>query len=353
MSGKIEKIKVSIVVPVYNVEKYILRCIDSLINQTLEDIEIIIVNDGTKDKSIKLIKENFSDARLVMIEQENMGLSEARNTGIRNARGNYILFVDSDDFIDNDMCKTLYENSNDGDIIFSNYYKYYKTKKEEINFSIKIQKYFGINIEKNIKYDGQYVYERSVAAVWDKLYKRDFLLRNNLFFTPKILHEDLNFSLKAFLLTENIYYYNKAFYNYWQENDNSIMNSMKNEVEVRSYQEIINDLKKFSETMNDNFKKLRIILIINQYKVIISALNKKNLEKIEIKNIIKNIKGCINFIKNDYERKIIKHELLLLLNMRPFVKNISIKDIFFFEKDTKFILLSSKILRRKILKKHY
>lgn len=353
MLEEMKEVKVSIIVPVYNVEEYILRCVSSLVNQTLEEIEIIIINDGTKDNSIKLIKENFSDSRLIIIEQENMGLAEARNTGLKNAIGEYILFVDSDDFIDKNMCKVLYDNANNGDIIFSNYYSDYGTKKEEMNFSIKVNKYFGINLEKNIKYDGKYVYERSLAAVWDKLYKKSFLLKNNLFFTPKIVHEDLNFSLKAFLLTDNIYYYNESFYHYWQSNNNSIMNSMKKEREKESYQKIIDDLNEFLKTINDKFKKLRITLILNQYIGLISNLNESNLSKLEIENIIKNLKQAMNIKMYENEIKIIRHELLLLFNMRSFVKNITLSDVLFFKKEFNFMALCLKILRRKLFRKYF
>ena len=92
--------RLSIVVPVYNVEKYILRCICSLLNQDYDEYEIIIVNDGTPDKSIEVIKDNCKDSRISIINQENKGLSAARNTGLANAKGDYIWFVDSDDWIE-------------------------------------------------------------------------------------------------------------------------------------------------------------------------------------------------------------------------------------------------------------
>ena len=91
--------KLSIIVPVYNVEKYIVKCISSLLDQQTNDYEIIIVNDGTKDKSIDLIKKTFNDSKIAIIEQENQGLSAARNTGVRHSKGEYIWFVDSDDWI--------------------------------------------------------------------------------------------------------------------------------------------------------------------------------------------------------------------------------------------------------------
>ena len=106
-----ESIKISVIIPVYNVEKYIRECVESVLNQTLKDIEIIAVNDGSRDNSIKIIEEYLSDARLRIINKENGGASFARNIGMKAARGEYIYFIDSDDFIEEDVLEILYRNS--------------------------------------------------------------------------------------------------------------------------------------------------------------------------------------------------------------------------------------------------
>ena len=103
-----KEIKVSLVIPVYNVEKYIRQCLESVIDQTLKDIEIIIVNDGTRDNSMEIVEEYISDERIKIINKENGGLSSARNTGILAAQGKYICFIDSDDFIEKTMMEELY-----------------------------------------------------------------------------------------------------------------------------------------------------------------------------------------------------------------------------------------------------
>lgn len=101
---------ISIIVPVYNVEKYLAECLDSLINQTFSDIEIICVNDGSKDNSQKILDEYAAkDSRIIVINQENAGLSAARNTGIRNATGEYLLYIDSDDAIELNTCEVLWK----------------------------------------------------------------------------------------------------------------------------------------------------------------------------------------------------------------------------------------------------
>ena len=101
--------KFSIIVPVYNVEKYVKRCLDSIFNQTYKDFEVIVVNDGSTDKSMNIVKK-YKDVKI--INEENRGLSHARNNGVKNARGDYILFVDSDDYINKDLLKELNKSLN-------------------------------------------------------------------------------------------------------------------------------------------------------------------------------------------------------------------------------------------------
>lgn len=103
-----EKIKVSVIIPVYNVEDYIEKCLESVVNQTLKEIEIIVVNDGTKDNSMKKIEKYFSDSRIKIINKQNGGQSSARNAGLAISKGEYISFIDSDDFIEEKMLEELY-----------------------------------------------------------------------------------------------------------------------------------------------------------------------------------------------------------------------------------------------------
>ena len=104
--------KVSIIIPVYNVEKYLKKCLDSVVNQTLKDIEIIVVNDGSPDNSQKIIDEYAKKySQIASYTKENGGLSDARNYGIKKSKGKYLAFIDSDDFIDHDMIKKMYNKA--------------------------------------------------------------------------------------------------------------------------------------------------------------------------------------------------------------------------------------------------
>ena len=114
-------VEISVIVPVYNVSEYLAQCMDSIINQTFEDIEIICVNDGSTDDSLKILEEySEKDERISIISQENQGQGVARNVGMNAARGNYIFFMDSDDFIKLNALELLHENavSNNSDVVF-------------------------------------------------------------------------------------------------------------------------------------------------------------------------------------------------------------------------------------------
>lgn len=202
--------KVSIIVPVYNVEKYLRKCLDSLINQTLKDIEIICVNDGSKDNSPKILEEYAKkDNRIIVINQENAGLSVARNSGIDIAKGEYIGFVDSDDWIDLDYYEKLYNaaSTNDTDIAVGGIIRVTGIKKKKfLNFEKET-----LTDNANLKFELCDVPEKSY--VWNKIYKTQKLKELNLKFEEGRIFEDCIFTPQALFFlgkmvtVPNTYYY--------------------------------------------------------------------------------------------------------------------------------------------------
>lgn len=190
--------KVSIIVPVYNVEKYLRSCLDSIINQTFKDIEIICVNDGSTDNSLEILKEySKKDDRIIIINQENKGLSAARNTGIQNADSEFIAFVDSDDWIDLEFIEKLYNAAikNNCDIAAASIIrKREHSQKYRVHYSEE-KVYTTLEEKLNICKIPNCCY------VWNKLYKSE-LVKNNLFkagafyedvfWTPYVLHQAEN-----------------------------------------------------------------------------------------------------------------------------------------------------------------
>ena len=126
--------KVSIIVPVYNAEKYLIRCVDSIINQTYKNLEIILINDGSIDNSLEIMKKyKVIDNRIIIIDKKNEGVSIARNVGIKSSSGKYICFVDSDDYIENNMIQIL----DNGDIDYCSFFKTTGRKGKTFKFEIK------------------------------------------------------------------------------------------------------------------------------------------------------------------------------------------------------------------------
>lgn len=217
-SGKTSK--VSVVVPVYNVEKYLPECLDSICNQTLSDLEIICVNDGSTDSSLEILKRYaVIDNRIVILSQENGGLSVARNTGINFAKGEYIYFCDSDDKIDVKTLETLYNRAKNDDLDmlyfdaepffenaevekqFASYKTYYKRKND----------YRGIYSGK--KLFNEFLKNRDyLPSACINFLKADFIIKNNLTFEPGILHEDNLWSFKCALLAERVGYSANTFF---------------------------------------------------------------------------------------------------------------------------------------------
>ena len=205
--------KVSVIVPIYNVEKYLEKCINSLLSQTLEDIQIILVNDGSKDNSGNIAKEyekNNKD-RVIYVEKENGGLSDARNYGIKYATGDFIAFLDSDDYIE----KNAYEEM------------YNKAIEENADY---VECDFIWEFPNKIRVDKQYPYKNKKemlsfvrVVAWNKLIKRQLITDNNLEFPKGLRYEDIEFTYKLIPFVNKFVYVDKPFIHYVQR-EGSIAN---------------------------------------------------------------------------------------------------------------------------------
>lgn len=210
---------VSIIVPIYNVEKYLRQCLESLISQTLQNIEIICVNDASPDGSLTILREyEAKDERIIVIDlKKNVCLGGARNRGIYKARAEYITFVDSDDWVTKDMCEKLYESamSNDADIVSCDYYEYRGESniKRHIKYKSSI---FGMAKEIANKY-----FILFLPASWHNLYKKDIFVKNGVFFPENTFWEDVAIMPLTFLLANKIVKVDEPLY-YYRLNNYSI-----------------------------------------------------------------------------------------------------------------------------------
>jgi glycosyltransferase involved in cell wall biosynthesis len=203
--------KLSIIVPVYNVELYLPKCLDSIINQTFTDFELILVNDGSTDSSVDICCNYIQkDSRIVLLDKENGGLSSARNLGLSNAKGQYVAFVDSDDWIDlsmyNSMISALEEMN--ADIVICG------QKVVNMNGSLDV-----INtIEDSVLYSEEEATklilkdEKIFSFAWDKVYRKE--LFNNIRYPEGRIYEDTATTYKLFHRTKSVYHINEAYYYY-------------------------------------------------------------------------------------------------------------------------------------------
>lgn len=232
---------VSIIVPVYRAEKYLKKCLDSLISQTYEKIEIILIDDGSPDNCPQICDEYArADSRIKVIHQKNQGISAARNTGISNMSGEYVIFVDSDDWISQDTCEravTAIKEQN-VDIVFWSYVR------EHGDRALKRYIY-----DRNILFDeidfkklflrllGQTSAPETLDAlspVWNKMYKTKNLAEKVQFVDTKhIGTEDLLYNAQAFLLAKNAYYLNETFYHYRRDNPASFTKNHKEDLLIK------------------------------------------------------------------------------------------------------------------------
>lgn len=231
---------ISIIVPVYNVASYLPQCLDSLVNQTYLNIEIIAIDDGSTDGCSRILQEYvLRDSRIKLISQSNQGLSEARNVGLNYARGEYICFVDSDDWLELDTLSEAYEKaqSTQADIVLWNYIKEYGVKSVPVNcidknrfcdvgqIHLLFQRIVG-PVDAQLR-NPQFV--DSLSTAWGKLYKSDVIIKNQLQFvsTKEIGTEDLLFTVQAFKYIRKAYLLSNHFNHYRKNNGTSLTVSYK------------------------------------------------------------------------------------------------------------------------------
>jgi len=213
-------IKVSIIIPAYNIEKYIEKCIKSAINQTIKDIEIIVVNDGSTDGTLEIINK-FSkiDNRIKIINKKNGGVSSARNIGFEISFGEYIQYIDGDDWIEQDACEILYDFAikNDLDMVVSDFY--YDDRNNLLKWNdIESNKFYT-----NIEYLNLLLQDKSAPSIWNKFIKRE--IHENILFSEKYSYgEDLSTVAKLAYQSKKIGKLDKAFIHYIF-NPNSITNA--------------------------------------------------------------------------------------------------------------------------------
>lgn len=264
--------ELSIIVPIYNVEDYLEECLESLYNIKNIELEIVLVNDGSKDNSFKIM-EKFKDMypeKTVLINKENGGLSSARNAGMKAAVGEYISFIDSDDFIDVDEFERFFKEGQKDklDVIVGNMRYYTPEKTGDPLFRSDMIK--NSKILKGVDFFWELFQKPKCfrEEVVDDIYRREFLLKNDIWFNENIVHEDSEFTPLVYLKAEKIRYIDRAFY-FYRQRTGSIMNKVS--------EKSIVSLESICERFFDEYKKLGSVkgkevlsaLILSFYSVVV------------------------------------------------------------------------------------
>ena len=304
-------IKVSIIIPVYGVEKYIAKCLDSLVNQTLEDIEIIVVNDGSPDDSQKIIDKYVRKYpnKIKSYIKENGGQGSARNYGLEKSTGEYIGYVDSDDYVELDMYEKLYNLA----------------KKDKLDIAIcgsynvdEITNNKDIDLDKIIFEDMHTNAFFGRMAVWNKIYKRDIL--KNVEFRSKKWYEDLDFTLKVLANAKKVGYINEPLYDYLIRQGSTMNNdNLERNLEILDAFDNIKGNKKL-----DKYNDIMEFLMIDHIYIsaVVRVINSigSNKEKKEY------INKLVNYVKDNYPNyKNNKYLYLLSGNRKIIYKLINLR----------------------------
>lgn len=289
MSNLKERPKVSVIVAAYNIENYINRCIESLVNQTLYDIEIIVVNDGSTDNTLNNIEQySKQDHRIKVINKSNEGLVAARKSGFEIANGEYVLFVDGDDWLKLECCDLLYNKAKKdcADIVYYNLIVAKNKKYKNVNSCI-----FGIATE--YKFLDLILTNKIKANIFLQLINRNFILNNNIKFPEGITYgEDLALSIELALKKPKVTYLDKNLYYYFQRST-SITNQVNNK--VFEVEKVIDDVREKLENnniMNEYQEQYNFLAFIHlyYYRIInvkyITSLHKELFERWNRKNIL-------------------------------------------------------------------
>lgn len=318
--------KVSIIVPMYNSQKTIERCVNSLVNQTWKNLDIVLIDDGSYDDTLNIIN-NIKDERIRVFSQENKGVSAARNLGLKKAVGEFLIFVDSDDYISLNMIESLMLYAKEDSLVFSNIFI------NDINqlYELKIFQNSNelISKEKAMKE----IISGGAGLICSKLISRRLVERNEVKFNEEIfLGEDQLFFLEVAALSNNFYHVDMAFYYYDRTNEKSATNKYHDKL-IYNFIKLQDEIKSiFSRTRLDT--KNNIKFINNKFKYCFWDCIDNELVNVKIFNYYENIKST-NIILKEIDNRINIHELEIK-SFSDLIMKLSIKYRSLF---TSFILL--------------
>lgn len=297
--------KVSVIVPVYNVAKFLPQCLESLINQTLTDMEIICINDGSTDNSLDILNSYAKkDNRIIIIDKENSGVSASRNIGLDRANGEYVMFLDSDDyFVSPDSCQKAFDTitSNNADIGIFGYYDLLNETELEPSFRT-------LKLKQMIKGETEIDYYTFQSSIWDKIYRLSFLRKNNIKFVEGLkTAENVIFCFMTKFANPKYFLFDEILYVYRTDREGSVTTSNFNAVKSN-----FESLKYFVSTKNFSNQTTDVQLkVVDRFLGGALYFYNKN-----GKNLIGDINKTLGYIEQRYDKKSLKK----LSNYHPLKK---------------------------------
>lgn len=287
----------SVIVPVYNVEKYLAQCLDSILSQSFKDYELIVVDDGSKDNSGKICDEYAEkDSRVKVIHKINGGLSDARNAGTKAAQGEYIVYIDSDDYVLSDsFLKTLYDNLNGADILLYKHQKFFDGNSDMLpcNYSysnITVDDKYVEKLKKLVEGDAFY------GMAWIKTFKRSLAVDNNIMFEKGLLGEDMEWNYHLITNANSLSVVDEPFIAYRQR-----ANSITTSIKLKNLIDFIYILEKWSKTIreeiaNEELKNVLFASMAKYYSNLLITYNRvEEKEKKQYINRIKDLSWVLKY----------------------------------------------------------
>lgn len=327
--------KVSVIIPIYNVERYLDRCVQSVLSQTLKDIEIILVDDGSPDGCPAMCDEYAKkDCRVKVIHKKNGGLGYARNSGLEIATGEYVAFVDSDDFIDVKMYETLYLEAKSGgyDTVFCNCHFYTDTYKQNVRKDVDHEIVFNGRNEidsflldmvgplPDYKHDVKYM-----MSVWHAIYSNELIKNKALRFVSEreFISEDIIFDIDYLSIAEKICYLPNAFY-YYCLNKNSLSRKYNHDRYDKNKKLLLEVKRKLSDIFDEkrfrlHYQRLKLLYLRNSLQYIIEAKQENDIKMVLNDSFWEHLLCSYPFQKMDLRHRIffslIKSKSIFLIRM--------------------------------------
>jgi len=335
--------KVSVIIPVYNSENYISLCLESILNQTYSKVEIIVVNDGSIDKSEQIIKEYIEkDPRIIYLRQENSGPSEARNKGILSSTGDYLIFIDSDDTVDKQYVELLLKETIriDADLVCCGYKDYSK-------YGVKNHTDFNIDENVSLHTFMEMVCKGTGGVLWGKIFKSEIIVKNNLKMDKTIfMSEDLVFVLQYVSHCKVFAAIQEYLYNYNRLNQGSISSNISNHY-INNNIMVCEYLEEIFRSVKLDEQKSKQIIVKRIQDFILSTVEQQsnNVKKLGIKKVSQNLKEMLSITYIEKYKSEFRSTSMYYKPYLFFIKNKYYKSCIIYG----FYLNMLKILKRKLI----